>query len=63
VTGSGLMAGWLPVRRVREIGAGLRRKYPHVPAPVSGVTVDMQARTAIDEIRQLLINAQLMEEE
>jgi hypothetical protein len=63
VTGSGLMAGWLPVRRVREIGAGLRRKRPLIPSPVNGVTVDAEARTAIDEIRQLLIDAQLMEEE
>jgi hypothetical protein len=30
------MAGWLPVRRVREIGAGLRRKYPFISAPVGG---------------------------
>lgn len=50
------MAAWLSVERVREIGKGVRTKKAFIAAPTGGVTVDAQARTAIDAIRQLLID-------
>lgn len=37
-----------------------QEKANFIPAPTAGVTIDAQARTAIDAIRQLLINEGIM---
>lgn len=50
-------------QRNMELVEGLEQQAAHIPAPSGGVTVDNEARAAIDQIRQLLIDLALMAEQ